>query len=219
MDLWNTMPPCSSFSFRNLHPSAVCQTSGSFTRPVMLESWWRPVMLPVTTKETRSKSRKRKRLFVPESSWSYLNSHLYVSFCLVIKSVQYRLASDNANKINIHNVYTHISLRAIMCYYIDYHYILSHGISQYRDVLNVIYRYGTVLLAPLDPQPNLHSFSAVPQQVDGTNGLAVGLTEKLMPGPNAGEMTVGSMLTLGVTVPSLKEKALSSHYAALKKRP
>jgi len=44
-----------------------------------------------------------------------------------------------------------------------------------------------VLLAPLDPQPNLHSFSAVPQQVDGTNGLAVGLTEKLMPGPNAGE--------------------------------
>ena len=133
----------------------------------------RPVMLPVTTKETCSKSRNWKRLFVPESFWSYLNSHLYASFCLVIKSVQYRLAYDNANKINTHYGYTHISLRAIMCYYIDYHYILSRGISQYRDVLNVIFRYGTVLLAPLDPQPNLHSFSAVPQQVDGTNGLAV----------------------------------------------
>lgn len=218
-DLWNTMPPCSPFSFHNLHPSAVCQTSGSFTRPVMLESWWRPVMLPVTTKETCSKSRKRKRLFVPESFWSYLNLHLYVSFCLVIKSVQYRLAYDNANKINTHFGYTHITLRAIILIIITYYHVVYPSIEMFWMLYYVIFRYGTVLLAPLDPQPDLHSFSAVPQQVDGTNGLAVGLTEKLMPGPNAGEMTVGAILTLGATVPSLKEKAVSSHYAALKKRP
>lgn len=131
MDLWNTMPPCSPFSFHNLHPSAVCQTSGSFTRPVMLESWWRPVMLPVTTKETYSKSRKRKRLFVPESFWSYLNLHLYVSFCLVIKSVQYRLASDIANKINTHFGYTHISLRALILIIITYYHVVYPSIEMF----------------------------------------------------------------------------------------
>ncbi len=75
----------------------------SFTRPVMLESW-RLVMLPVTSHKKSVPNRWSEKdvccwIILKLSEFTIIQ--YFVWWCLmIIKSVQYRLAYDNANKIN-----------------------------------------------------------------------------------------------------------------------
>ena len=75
--------------------------------------------------------------------------------------------------------------------------------------MNAIFPYRTVLISSLDPPPTQPAQFRSGAAASGWYEWPCGrLDWRLMSGPNAGEMTLGSMLTLGATVPSLKEKAL-----------
>lgn len=218
MDLWNTMPPCSSFSFPNLHPSAVCQTSGSFTRPVMLESWWRPVMLPVTTKETCSKSRKRKGMFVPESFWSYLNSHLLYSFLFVWSSNPYSRGShliSQTKSILIMDILIWLISVYVLLYWLSLH---TTSITWYIPVSRCFECYISIwnrapcAIGPSTQPAQFQRGAAASGWYEWPCGRLDWKTDARAECWWNDQQ--GSMLTLGATVPSLKEKALSSHYAA-----